>query len=389
MTNVPLPSFTPAGFVSPTEQENLAGVLADFNESFGGALNLSLSTPQGQLATSFAAILSAFNDLFVDYTNQIDPAFASGRMQDAIGHIYYLNRRGATPTTVVATVTGVTGLRLPVGSLAKTSDGKIFQSLSAVTIPAGGSADVTFAALENGPTVVPAGALNTIYRTVVGWDSVLNAASGIMGRPEESRQDFETRRGLSVASNATGILPAIRGAVLSVPNIVDAYATENDTNAAVTVGGQTLAAHSLYVCVQGGGDQDVARAIWTKKPPGCAYNGTTTVTVYDTEGGYETPPAYTVKFQRAAPSPITFVVDLAANPGVPGDVTQRVQAAIAEAFPDQSHIGQTVYASAFVCAVGALGPWARVKSIDVNGGDAQVIGIGEFPALGTITVNVS
>jgi hypothetical protein len=363
--------------------------MADFNEAFGGNLNPSLSTPQGQLATSFAAVLSAFNDLFVDFTNQVDPAFASGRMQDAIGHIYYLSRRGATPTTVTGTITGVTGLQLPVGSLAKTSDGKIFQTLSTVTIPSSGQVDVAFAALENGPTIVPVGALNTIYRTVIGWDAVLNAAPGALGRNEESQLEFETRRGLSVAGNATGILPAVRGAVLSVPSVVDAYVTENDTAVPVTVGGQTLAAHSLYVCVKGGSDADVARAIWTKKPPGCSYNGTTTVTVYDSDSGYLTPPAYTVKFQRAAPLAIDFVVELAAGQGVPGDVAQRVETALTAGFPDQAHIGQTVYASAFVCAVAALGPWVRIRSVEVNGGDSQAVGIGEFPVLGDITVNVT
>lgn len=389
MTNVPMPSFTDAGFTSPSELENLAGVLADFNDAFGGALNLSLSTPQGQLATSFAAVISSFNDLFVDFTNQVDPAFASGRMQDAIAQIYYLTRRGATPTTVVATVTGVTGLTLPAGSLAKTTDGTIFQSTGPVTIPLSGSATVEFAALESGPISAPAGSLNTIYRTVVGWDAITNAAPGVPGRDAETRADFERRRGLSVAGNATGILPAIRGAVLAVSDIIDAYVTENNTGSPVTTGGQTIAAHSIYVAVQGGASADVAKAIWTKKPPGSAYTGTTTVVVYDTESGYLTPPSYEVKFQRAAALTIDFEVDLAAGPGVPGDAAQRVQNAITTAFPEQARIGQTIYASSFVCAIGALGSWVRVRSITVNGGDAQTVGIGEFPVLGTITVTAT
>lgn len=389
MTQVPMPTFGDAGFSSPTELANLQGVLADFNDAFGGNLNTNLDTPQGQMATSLAAVISAFNDYFVDYTNQVDPAFASGRMQDAIGHIYYLSRRGATPTTVIAEVSGVTGLVLPVGSLAKTTDGYIFQSLQTVTIPATGSVEVPFAALETGPISVPAGALNTIYRTVVGWDSITNSTAGALGRDVESRADFETRRGLSVAGNATGILPAIRGAVLSVPGIVDAYVTENSTGASVTTGGQTLVAHSLYVAVQGGSDADVAQAIWSKKPPGCAYNGTTSVTVTDTESGYLTPPTYTVKFQRAAALTINYTVEIASNPGVPGDVALQVQNAITAAFPEQARIGQTIYASAMVCPVAAIGTWARVRSIEVNSADTQAVGIGQFPVLGTVTVTVT
>lgn len=389
MTNVPMPSFTDAGFTSPSELENLAGVLADINESFGGALNLDLATPQGQLGMSFAAVISAFNDLFVDFTNQVDPAFASGRMQDAIAQIYYLTRRGATPTTVVATITGVTGLVLPAGSLAKTTDGTIFQSLATVTIPLSGSVDAQFAALVSGPIPVPAGALNTIYRTVIGWDAISNAAPGIPGRDAETQAAFETRRALSVAGNATGILAAIRGSVLSVSGIVDAYVTENNTGSPVTTGGQTIAAHSVYVAVQGGSDADVARAIWTKKPPGCAYTGTTTVIVHDNDAGYLVAPSYEVKFVRAAALTIDFEVDLAFSSTVPGDAQQRVQDALAAAFPDQARIGQAIYASSFVCAIGALGSWVRVRSITVNGGDAQAVGIGQFPVLGSVTVTTT
>jgi hypothetical protein len=389
MTNVPLPSFTDVGFTSPTEQENLAGVLADFNDAFGGALNPSLSTPQGQLATSLAAVLSAFNDLFVDYTNQIDPAFASGRMQDALARIYFLNRRGATPTTVLATISGVTGLNIPVGSLARAADGTIFQSLSAVTVPSAGTVDVQFAALTNGPIVVPSGALNTIYRTVPGWDSITNAAPGLLGRNEENRDDLEQRRGLSVAANATGILPAVRGAVLSIPEVVDVYVTENETAAPVTVGGQTLVAHSLYVCVQGGSDADVARAIWTKKPPGCNYTGTTSVTVEDLNGGYLTPPTYTVKFQRAALLTVGFDVTIAGSSAVPSDAQAQIAAAIGPVFAAAARIGQPVYASSFVCAIGALGAWARILVIEANGGSSQSVNINQYPVLGDVTVTIA
>jgi len=386
MTSVPMPVFGNAGFSSPTELENLVGVLADFNDAFGGNLNLDLSTPQGQLATSFAAVISAFNDLFVDFTNQVDPAFASGRMQDALGQIYYMSRIGATPTTVTATITGKTGLVLPAGSLAKATDGTIYQTLSSVTIPAVGFIDALFSALTPGPIACPSGTLTSIYRTVVGWDSVSNAAAGIPGRDLEGRADFEKRRGLSVAANALGILPAIRGAVMSVPGVGDAYVTENDTAASVTTGGQTLVAHSIYVCVFGGADQDVAKAIWSRKSGGCAYNGTTVVPYIDEESGA---PAYQVKFQRPAALPINFTVSLGDVPGIPGDATQRVEAALASLFPDFARIGQDVFASSFTCAVNSLGNWVRVREIAVNDEPSQVVGIGEIPTMGTVTVDIA
>jgi len=388
MTNVPFPSFGPDGFTSPEELDILAGVARDFSDAFGGALNTNVSTPQGQLATSLAAVIGAFNDLFVDFTNQVDPAYASGRMQDAIARIYFLTRRAATPTLVTGTASGATGVIIPAGSLAKASDGTIYQSLSTATIPASGSVDIPFAALTTGPIACPAGSLNRIYRTVPGWDSITNTTDGTIGQYQESRDAFEERRAASVAINANGILPAIRGAVLNVPGIADAYVTENATASAVTIGTQTIAARTLYVCVEGGTDDDVARAIWTKKAPGCGYTGSTSVTVADTNSGYVTPPTYTVKFQRAASLAANFAISIANKPDVPSDAVAQIQAAVTAAFGPLARIGQTLYASSFVSPIAQLGPWARVLTVTINGVNSLGVGINQFPAVGTVTVTL-
>ena len=41
-SHVPLVRFTPQGLQIPTETDVLNGVLADFNDAFGGGLNLNL-----------------------------------------------------------------------------------------------------------------------------------------------------------------------------------------------------------------------------------------------------------------------------------------------------------------------------------------------------------
>ena len=82
-TNVPPIVFTPTGLVLPPESDVLAGVQQDVNAAFGGNLNPALNTPQGQLSTSQAAVISASNNLFAQFVNQIDPDTADGFMQDA------------------------------------------------------------------------------------------------------------------------------------------------------------------------------------------------------------------------------------------------------------------------------------------------------------------
>jgi len=178
----------------------------------------------------------------------------------------------------------------------------------------------------------------------------------------------------------------VRGAVLAVAGVVDAYVTENNTGTDETIGTQVVKAHSLYVAVQGGTDDDVARAIWSKKPPGCDYSGSTTVTVEDDVSGYLSPPTYDVSFQRAAALSINFAVSIASRPDVPSDAVAQVTAAITEHFASVARIAQTVFASEFYCPVGNLGAWARLISITVNGVASQGVGINQFPAVGTITV---
>ena len=78
-SSVPVIAFAPTGPVIPVESAILAGVQADMNAAFGGNLNPSLTTPQGQLATSLAAIIANKNAEIAYYLNQTDPATASGR----------------------------------------------------------------------------------------------------------------------------------------------------------------------------------------------------------------------------------------------------------------------------------------------------------------------
>jgi hypothetical protein len=213
-----------------------------------------------------------------------------------------------------------------------------------------------------------------------GWDSITNPSDGVLGRDTESRAEFEERRKLSVAQNANGSLPAILGAVLNVSGVLDAFVTENVENTSQTVGGVSLAPNSIYVAAVGGSDDDVAKAIWTRKSPGCAYNGNTTVTVYDENPAYNQPfPAYQVFFERPDPTTVIFAVNIANSVQVPADVAAQIQTAIIAAFAGsdggpRARIGSTIYASRFYAAVAALGSWAQIISLQIgsiNAADAQ------------------
>jgi len=370
-TSVPFPVLGPRGYIIPPETEILLGVQADLNAAFGGTLNPALETPQGQWSMSTTAIIGDTNDQFLLLTNNVDPAYASGRMQDAIARIYFLERLPAQPTVVSALCTGLAGVVIPAGSRAQDQNGNIYVCASGGTIGSTGTVTLSFANVVTGPIPCPATTLDTIYQVVPGWDTISNPADGVVGRVVESRADFELRRQQSVAVNALGSLTSVFGVVAQVSGVVDLYVTENSTGSPVTLDGVTLPAHSLYVCVAGGADADVAHAIWSKKAPGCAYAGGTTVVVQDTTGYSPPYPSYNVKFQRPTEQPFVFTVTIANSAQVPNTAQSEVQQAILDGFSgadggQRAKIGGTIYASRYYTNVAILGSWANIISIKVG-----------------------
>lgn len=371
-TNVPTISWGTEGPVLPTAAQILAGVQADFDAAFGTSFDWNLETPQGQIATSLAAIILNCYQLVEYMATQVDPAYSTGRMQDAIGRIYFLERIGAESTVVQATCTGLVGTVIPQYSLARATDGNLYQSTEEGTIGGGGSVDIQFVCTVAGPIACPAGTLSQIYQSVVGWDGITNASDGTIGNDAETAAEFEARRYESVANNSVGTLPAISGAVAEIEGVLDYYAAQNDTASPLLIGGYTLVAYSIYVAVVGGDSDDVARAIWTKKPPGCAYNGNTTVAVEDDDSGYSPPyPSYDVTFERPASLPVFFAISIANTTFVPADAEDQIKAAIVSAAAggdggDRARIGSTIYASRFVAPLLALGSWMQIVAILVN-----------------------
>lgn len=435
-TSVPSATLTDTGFVAPAESAILAGVQADLNATFGGNLNPSLTTPQGQLAQSLTAIIGDGNDQFLALANGVDPAFADGRMQDAIARIYFLERLAAQPTVAVVTCSGLAGTVIPLGARAQDSGGNMYLCTGAGTIGVGGTVALNFACATTGAIACPIGFITTIYQAIPGWDSVTNAAAGMLGRRVETRADFEYRRQRSVALNANGSLQSILAAVLNVPGVLDTYAAENSTGAVsgasftgsiagtvltvsaiasgaivagfilvgagveagtiitglgsgtggtgtytlnnsqtvasesmtAAAGGLPLSPNSIYVSAYGGASANVAAAIWSKKMPGCAMNGNTTVTVNDAVN-YSVPyPTYSITFQVPTPTPIKFAVVIQIGPNIPANAIDLVRAAIIAAFNGSDggsrvRLGGAIFASRFYGGVSTVGPWALVYSI--------------------------
>ena len=413
-TSVPQLQWTEAGLIAPTEAAILAGTQADIDAAFGGGLNPALETPQGQIASSEAAIIADKNNDFLDLVNQVDPQYAEGRFQDALARIYFLTRKGATSTAVTCTLTGTPSAVVPAGTFAQDTSGNTYVLLGSVTIGSGGTVTSSWQNLQTGPIACPEGTLTQVYQAVAGWDAITNPADGTLGQNVETRAEFEFRRQNSVALNGRGTCQSIYGNVFQVANVLDCYVIDNPTGSTVDTGSTNypLAPHSVYIAAIGGIDADIATAIWAKKDVGCSYsanpNGTpvpgegtvSTQTVIDPSGYSYPQPSYQVSFIRPGALPIFFNVQIANASNLPSNIVTLIQNAIIAQFNGtngsvRARIGSAILAAGYYATVASVAPQVVLLGIQVGitgpGALEQVqVGIDQEPTLdaGNITVTL-
>ncbi|WP_023640352.1 baseplate J/gp47 family protein [Dickeya zeae] len=363
-TAVPDVTITENGLLVPDVSDVLAGRLTDMTTALGGGASQSLSSPQGQIAQSDTEIIAQEYDKLLCLFNQVNPDYATGRWQDGIGRIYFMDRISAQGTVVTAQCVGLVGTIIPAGSTAIDVNGYIYATSDPATIPTSGTVDVQFTCQTTGPIACGAGQLNQIYRAVSGWDSVNNSTAGVVGVNVESRIAFETRRKQSVSRKARNQDGATLAALLATTNVLDAYVWSNRTAAAVIKGetNVSVAAHSIWICVYGGADADVAEAIFGTYNPGCNFNGSATHTVYDSMN-YEAPyPEYVMQWQKATPTPVYFKITLDGSLNPPSDITSQVKTMVQTVFNGnydgivKARIGATINAGKYYAPVISISP---------------------------------
>nr|DAT52476.1 MAG TPA: baseplate wedge protein [Caudoviricetes sp.] len=387
-SHVPPIRFTPQGLQIPTETEVLNGVLADFNDAFGGGLNLNLETPQGQLASSLAAVIADKNNVIAELVNQIHPEYAEGVMQDAIAQIYFLQRKPATDSAVVCEFVGLPGTQIPQGFIVQDAAGNQWALQQEIGIPIGGKVSGTLIAA--GQIEAPAHSVNVIYQALVGLDRVDNPRPAVPGRAEESRAEFAERRRRSVAINAHGTPQAVYANVFALDGVRDVYVIDNPKGQNVQAGATnyTLKPHSIYVAAVGGDDTAVAEAVLRYAGSGCDFNGNTEITVYD--HSYNDPkPAYQVAFMRPAELPVYFRIKIERGAFIGADAA--IKQAVINAF--KGRIGANLYAIRYVAPVVKAVPNVHVLDVEIglssgSMGNFVSVGIDQTPVVRAENIEV-
>ncbi|QHJ76110.1 MAG: hypothetical protein [Bacteriophage sp.] len=397
MTIPPL-QITDTGITAPPTNEVIDGVWEMFKKAFGKDMNTAMNTPQGQLVTSLAAIITDERNKMIDLLNQFDPRYAQGIWQDGLGYIYFMTRKHATHSSVEIVLTGLAGTTIAAGTLFNDVNGNTWQTTQKTIIGNDGSATAHALCTRSGIVEAAPDTITTIPKAISGLDRITNPYAAIAGVNEESRIDFEKRRYASVAINSKNTNASTYGAVADLADVKDVFVIDNPTDETIRVGATNypVIRNSILVSVMGGDDETIARTILTKAGSGCSFNGNTECVIADTENFPIRPPTYKVKFLRPALVPVFFQVTVADRDLLSYQDSEAVKEAIIKAFSSgtaKATIGQPVIASKFICPVAAAIPHLSIVSLKIskeqeNWLDMLNIGVDEFPTTTTYQIKI-
>lgn len=270
-------------------------VQQEFKNALGENLSLEDSTPQGRLIDMETDARVAVIENNAMIANLFNIRMAFGISLDALGANFGVERIAASSSSVVATITGIGGTVIPEGSQASTQSGYIFYAENDITIPEGGTTTATFLSLEKGEIPCPVGSLSKIIDGTFGWETITNNAAAILGVNKESDESYKARI-IAGLFSGNSLLGDYESALSKVENVNSSFVYDNGKGEAITYDTVTIKPHSVYACVDGGNNNDVAQALFNVKSGGSDWNGNTTVSVIDeTYGG-----VYSVSFQRAS-----------------------------------------------------------------------------------------
>ncbi len=315
--------ISPEGFKRKRLDQLLEELNAEVKSIFGDNFNVSPESPDGQVNGTISESNANLWEIAEDSYNAFNPSSATGVTLSNLVQLNGITRLPATSSRAQLTLTGTAGTTIPLGSLVSTSDtGDQFSTEAQVTLDGGGNGTVFAASVISGPVEALAGTITSIDTPITGWSTANNLADADIGTNEETDVELRSRREQSVARDAQAIIDAIFAAVANVPGVTQTVVLENDTNA---VDGNGLPPHSFQVIAVGGVDEDIANAIWLKKPAGILSFGSTTTQIIDSQGI-----PHDISFSRPTTVDIYVEVDLTTFAEYPANGDDLIKQAIVD-----------------------------------------------------------
>lgn len=358
---------TDNGFVRKPLTAIIDSLNAKFTAAFGSTFDISPESPDGQVIGIVADEVDQCWAQAQYAFNAYRPGAVEGAGLDAVCELTNTKRYVNKHSQVTVELTGTQGTVVPAGS--KIGDDTMTFTLQTDTEIPG---DVTAVADSAGEYYVAPNTVNKIITTgITGWTGVNNPDVGETGINRETDPALRARRDRTTAVSGAATVEAIYAALADL-NLTYIRIRDNDTGS--TIG--TQPSGTIWVVVDGGTKNDIARRIYNAKTGGVPTFGSESINITDSKGY-----THTIHFDRSSPQPIfvkgTFKRRLGANVSS-NDAAKQLQEATIDYLNSLSP-GQSVVWSAMFAPL-----MEATKSIEV---DTLFIGIAANPT-GTATIEL-
>lgn len=283
---------TADGLETNTQAELIAQFTAAFELIYGNDIDLSSSSPDGQMMMIFIQTVLDILDLITQVYNGFDPDKAVGVVLDARCAYNGIQRQAGTytitPITLVTTNAlsqDLVGLDTDVDNPYTVADNEgnrwfLRETQSGL---AAGSHILSFRAEFPGANLTIINTITVPVTVVLGVTSINNPSTyTTLGINEESDAELRLRRQKSVAIGSQGYPAALKAALENVSGVTSANVYENDTDA---TDANDVPAHSMWAVVDGSAAAaDIAEAIYTKRNMGCGMKGDETYVITQADG---------------------------------------------------------------------------------------------------------
>lgn len=345
----PLPTLaaqvTAAGISAPDYSDIVNSDVATYEGIYGDDTLLTADTQDFQLIAVRGLAIRDSNDMGIAVYNSFAPGTAQGTGLSAVVQINGINREVATNSTAVLMLVGTAGTPIPAGVVVDTNN-NLWNLPADIVIPVAGEIEVTATAQQAGAITAIAGAINTPFTIIPGWQSVTNPASATPGAPVEQDAELRQRQAASVAISAETPLSSILSNAANSGGIARFAIYENNTRQTDANG---VPGNSVAGVFEGGTVAAIASAIQAKKSPGTGTFGTTSLTVIDPSGV-----PITINYFEMSEVPVFAAMTIHPLVGFVATTGVAAVAALA-AFIAGLEIGEEVYYNWVLGAAGLVG----------------------------------
>jgi len=289
-----------------------------FRLIYGQDINLEQNSPDGQLLGIISNEIYDLQTLVLHIYNSFDPDLAQGVELNKLLKLIAQTRRASTKSIVDIEIVANANVTLP-STYTIIDENKNEWVINAETTLTTGTHTVSFNAANFGAIEASANTINEVVTVFPEITSVNNPLPAEIGRDEESDVLLRKRRNNLLSVNANSTIASIYSKLFLLDTVTDAVIYENATDTYDSA--KDLNAHTLWVIVDGGAVDEIAKIIATDKTIGCDLKGSIEDDYIETflkADGTTRNMTHTVRFDR--PSEIPLYIKLTVTKRLPTDL---------------------------------------------------------------------